>query len=160
MNLACVALGSNIDQPRLRIERAVDALAALPHSWLVARSHDYATPPWGVTDQPDFVNAVVTLETELGPHELLRALFAIEREQGRRREGPRWGPRTLDLDLLLHGDRMIDDGMLVLPHPRMVERAFVLLPLAEIAPDLVVPGHARVSELLARVDTMGCQRLD
>lgn len=160
MSLVHVALGSNLDRPRRQIAQAVEALAALPQTRLVARSHDYATPPWGLAEQPEFVNAVVALDTALDPHALLRALLAIERAQGRDRTGPRWGPRTLDLDLLLHGDRVIDDGALVLPHPRIAERAFVLLPLADIAPDLVVPGHGTVAALLARVDVTGCRRLD
>lgn len=156
---AFVALGSNLGDPRARVEHAFDALVALPQSTLRARSRLYRTPPWGVVDQPDFVNAAARLDTTLAPRELLAALLAIEARAGRVR-GVRNGPRTLDLDLLLYGDQMIATPDLVVPHPRLHERAFVLLPLADVAADLVVPGQDRVADLLARVDTTGCVPLD
>jgi 2-amino-4-hydroxy-6-hydroxymethyldihydropteridine diphosphokinase len=152
---ACVALGSNLDDPRLQVERGFAALAALPRTRLLARSRLYRTPPWGVPDQPDFVNAAARLETGLVPRELLDALLAIEADAGRVR-GVRNGPRTLDLDLLLYGNRVIDEPGFTVPHPRLHERAFVLLPLADVAPDAEVPGQGRVRELAARVDTTGC----
>ncbi|MGN6788890.1 MAG: 2-amino-4-hydroxy-6-hydroxymethyldihydropteridine diphosphokinase [Rhodanobacteraceae bacterium] len=152
---ACVALGSNLDDPRAQVQRGFEALIALPQTRLFARSRLYRTPPWGVADQPDFVNAAGRLETALSPRELLDALLAIETRAGRVR-GVRNGPRILDLDLLLYGDRQIDEPGLVVPHPRLHERAFVLLPLADIAPELDVPGRGRVRDLLARVDTKDC----
>lgn len=157
--VAYVALGSNLDHPRAQIQRGFDAMAALPRTTLAARSPSFRTPPWGVIDQPDFVNAAARLETLLSPRELLHALRTIEVEAGRVRE-QRNGPRTLDLDLLLYGDRLIDEPGLVVPHPRLHERAFVLLPLAELAPDLVVPGRGRVADLLAHVNASGCMALD
>ncbi|HVX05197.1 MAG TPA: 2-amino-4-hydroxy-6-hydroxymethyldihydropteridine diphosphokinase, partial [Rhodanobacteraceae bacterium] len=144
---ACVALGSNLGDPRAQVERGFAALAALPHTTLGARSRLYRTPPWGVADQPDFINAVARLETTLAPRALLGALLAIEAGAGRVR-GARNGPRILDLDLLLYGGRIIDESDFVVPHPRLHERAFVLLPLADVAADLEVPGHGRVRDLL------------
>lgn len=152
---ACVALGSNLDDPRTQVEHGFEALASLPRTVLAARSRLYRTPPWGVSDQPDFINAVARLETSLSPRELLDALLAIEMRAGRVR-GVRNGPRILDLDLLTYDDRVIDEPDLAVPHPRLHERAFVLLPLADVAPDFRVPGRGRVSDLLARVDTTGC----
>lgn len=152
---ACVALGSNLDDPRAQVERGLTALATLSKTRLLVLSRLYRTPPWGMLDQPDFINAAARLETTLAPRELLDALLAIEARAGRVR-GTRNGPRTLDLDLLLYGDRVIDEPDLVVPHPRLHERAFVLLPLADVAPDLEVPGQGRVAELLEHVDTAGC----
>ena len=155
---AYVALGSNLDDPRTQVERAFDALACLPRTTLHARSRLYRTPPWGFAEQPDFINAVAQLETGLSPRELLDALLSIERQAGRVR-GPANGPRMLDLDLLLHGTAVLDEAGLMIPHPRLHQRAFVLLPLAELAPELDIPGHGRVSDLLSRVDTQGCTPL-
>lgn len=153
--VAYVALGSNLDDPRGQVERAIAALDALPGTRVLAHSRLYHTPPWGIVDQPAFVNAAARLQTTLPPRALLDALLGIERRAGRVR-AVRNGPRVLDLDLLLYGDVVLDAPDLVLPHPRMHERAFVLLPLAEFAPDLDVPGRGRVSELLACVDASGC----
>lgn len=152
---ACVALGSNLDDPRVQVERGFAVLAALPNTVVRARSRLYRTPPWGLVDQPDFINAAARLETTLAPRELLDALLAVETRAGRVR-GARNGPRILDLDLLLYGDHAINEPDLVVPHPRLHERAFVLLPLVDIAPDLEVPGQGRVAELLEHVDTAGC----
>ncbi len=157
---AHVALGANIDEPQTRVREALRALDALPASRVVARSSLYLTPPWGIADQPDFVNAVASLDTTLPPRKLLAWLQELEARAGRRRDGPRNGPRRLDLDLLLYGDTRWHDERLEIPHPRMHERAFVLLPLAEIAADAIVPGKGRVADLLAHVDTAGCRRLD
>jgi 2-amino-4-hydroxy-6-hydroxymethyldihydropteridine diphosphokinase len=156
---ACVALGSNLDDPRAQVERGLVALAALPQTTLSARSRLYRTKPWGVADQPDFINAAARLETTLAPRALLDALLAIEAGAGRVR-GARNGPRILDLDLLLYGDRIIDEPDFVLPHPRLHERAFVLLPLTDVASGLEIPGHGRVADLLARLDTVGCSSID
>lgn len=145
---------------RARLRGAFDALARIPSTRLLRQSHLYRTPPWGIADQPAFINAVAELETRLVPRELLDALLAIERANGRRRGTERWGPRTLDLDLLVYGDLSCEEPGLTLPHPRIGERAFVLMPLAEIAADLRIPGTGTVRELLARVDTAGCEPLD
>lgn len=158
MAIAYVALGSNLADPRAQVERAVAALAGLSQTSLTAHSRFYRTPPWGVLDQPDFVNAVARVETRLAPRAMLDALLALEARAGRVRGVPN-GPRTLDLDLLAYGDVVCDEPGLVLPHPRLHERAFVLLPLADVAPDLEVPGRGRVRDLLARVDTAGCEPL-
>ncbi|GFZ98069.1 2-amino-4-hydroxy-6-hydroxymethyldihydropteridine diphosphokinase [Dyella caseinilytica] len=155
---AYVALGSNLGDSRKQLLDAINALADLPHTHLLARSHVYRTPPWGMHDQPDFLNAVVALETPLPPHELLDALLDIERAAGRERK-ERWGPRTLDLDLLHVAGKSVNDERLTLPHPHIAERAFVLLPLNELAPDLEIPGQGRVADLLRAVDTQGCELL-
>lgn len=148
---ACIALGANIGEPLRQIEAGFNALATLPGTRLTARSSLYRSAPVGYADQPDFINAVALIDTTLEPHALLEALLAIERVNGRVREFPN-APRTLDLDIVLYGDAVIHDPGLTIPHARMLERAFVMLPLAEIAPDMQVPGHGRVSELAARVD--------
>ncbi len=156
---AYVALGSNLGDSRQHLLDAIEALAALPHTAVTVRSRIYRTPPWGVTDQPDFLNAVVVLETALEPHDLLDALLAIERAAGRQRNGERWGPRTLDLDVLHVAGRAINDERLTLPHPHIADRAFVLLPLHDVAPELEIPGRGRVADLLRGVDTQGCEPL-
>jgi len=148
---AYVALGSNLGNPVQTIEDAIDAMAALRGSLLKAMSSLYRTAPVGLKHQPDFINAVVAIDTRLSPHDLLAELFALEAKFGRVREpgSVRNAPRTLDLDLLLHGETVQDKPELTLPHPRMHERAFVLAPLAEIAPNLVIPGRGPVADLLA-----------
>lgn len=156
---AYVALGSNLDEPRGQVERALAELAGLPGSRLVARSSLYRTRPFGPVAQPDFVNAVAGLLTTLEPAELLAALQAIEQRLGRERTAVRWGPRRIDLDLLVQGGARSAEPGLQLPHPGLAERAFVLVPLAEIAPELEVPGVGRVRELLARLDSSGVERL-
>ena len=148
---AYIALGSNLEQPQRQLQAGFDALARLPHTELLAQSSLYRSAPVGYVNQPDFVNAVVAIRTELSPRALLDALLAIEREQGRVRAFPD-APRTLDLDIALYGKCVTSEPGLSLPHPRMHERAFVLVPLAEIAPDVLVPGYGRVRDLLHRVD--------
>lgn len=157
---AYVGLGSNLDEPEQRVRHALNALDAIARTRLVRHSRLYRTAPWGRGEQPDFINAVAQLATALAPRELLNALLALEVEQGRLRDGTRWGPRTLDLDLLVYGDVRIAEPGLALPHPHIAERAFVLLPLAEIAPELVIPDAGRVRELLAGVDVHGCTPLE
>ena len=148
MTLAYVALGSNLGDPRQQLLDAMDALSNLPDTRLLQRSRLYRTPPWGMLEQPPFINAAVELDTALSPHALLDALLAIEQHAGRVR-AERNGPRTLDLDLLHVDGVQLDDPRLTLPHPRMAERAFVLLPLHDIAPTLRLPGQVTVAELLA-----------
>jgi 2-amino-4-hydroxy-6-hydroxymethyldihydropteridine diphosphokinase len=157
---AYVGLGSNLDHPIDHVRGALAELGYLAGTRVVARSRLYRSPPAGPPDQPDYVNAVAGLLTQLAPAELLAALQAVERAHGRTRSGERWGPRTLDLDLLLHGDRVLNDAGLELPHPRMHERAFVLVPLAEIAPAARVPGHGLAAALAARSDQAGLTPLD
>jgi 2-amino-4-hydroxy-6-hydroxymethyldihydropteridine diphosphokinase len=159
MTRAFVALGGNLGDTRAALQQALDALGALPRTRLVAHSRFYRTPPWGLLEQPPFLNAAAELETALGPHELLDALLRIERDAGRVRDGERWGPRTLDLDLLHMDGVVMHDDRLTLPHSRIAERAFVLLPLADLAPALEVPGQGRVDALLAAIDTTGCEPL-
>jgi 2-amino-4-hydroxy-6-hydroxymethyldihydropteridine diphosphokinase len=154
---AFIALGSNLGDPRQQVLDAMEALQALPDSHVLQRSKLYRTPPWGVLDQPDFVNAVVVIDTGLAPHALLDALHAIEQQAGRVRV-QRNGPRTLDLDLLYMDGVQIDDTRLTVPHPRIAERAFVLLPLADVAPGLPLPAGT-VAQLLARIDIHGCVAL-
>ena len=155
---AFIALGSNLDDPSAQIQRALRSLAALPQTRLARASSFYRNPPVGYLDQPDFVNAVAMIETGLAPRELLEHLLAIERGHGRARTFAN-APRNLDLDIALYGDRVIAEADLIVPHPRLCERAFVLLPLAEIAPDTVVPGRGRVASLLAAVDATGMVKL-
>ena len=155
---AFVALGANIGEPLRQIEAAFAALAALPGTRVLARSSLYRSAPVGYADQPDFINAVAMIETALAPHALLDALLAIERAHGRIREFPN-APRTLDLDIVLYGDVVLQEPGLTIPHARMLERAFVMLPLAEIAPDAVVPGQGRVSDLARRVDAASVAQL-
>lgn len=159
MTVAYIALGSNLGDARGQVAGAFDALAHLPGTTLLRGSPLYLTPPWGVLDQPPFVNAVACIDTSLDPHDLLDALLRVERQAGRVRDGERWGPRTLDLDVLYMQGVVVDDDRLTLPHPRIAERAFVLLPLNDLAPDLLLPGQGRVGELLQSLDTAGCERL-
>ena len=148
---AFVGLGGNLGPVAETLRAAFAALDALPGTRLLRASRLYRTPAWGNEAQPDFVNAVAVLETVLRPQALLDALLALERDFGRERDaaGARWGPRTLDLDLLLHGDATIDAPGLHLPHPHLHQRAFVLVPLAEIAPDARIPNRGRVRDALA-----------
>ena len=144
---AYIGLGANLGDREAQVRRAFSALAELPGTSLLAASSLYRSAPVGVGAQPDFINAVAAIQTRLAPRALLEALLAAEWRFGRRREFP-GAPRTLDLDLLLYGDRVIAEPGLVVPHPRMHERAFVLAPLAEIAPDVAIPGKGRAGTLL------------
>lgn len=148
--LAYVGLGSNLAGPADQVRRACAALARLPATRLLKTSRLYTSPPLGPVDQPDYVNAVAALATELEPRALLAHLQAIEAAHGRSRQGPRWGPRTLDLDLLIHGREIWDEPGLRLPHPEIPRRAFVLVPLAEVAPlEIEIPGMGTLEALLA-----------
>ena len=156
---AYVALGSNLDEPQRQVERALAALAQLPDTRLVARSGLYRSRPLGPIAQPDFVNAVAGLLTHLDARALLRELKALETVLGRATPIVRWGPRLIDLDLLLHGTTRLDEPEIAVPHPGLATRAFVLVPLAEIAPALVVPGLGRVSALAQRLDARDVERV-
>lgn len=157
---AYIGLGGNLGDVAGTLANAFIALDALGQTRLIARSAIYRSPAWGMTEQPAFLNAVAALDTALAADALLAGLLRTERMAGRERVGAvRWGPRTLDLDLLLYADAVIDQPGLRLPHPHLHERAFVLLPLAEIAPDAIVPGHGRVADLAAAVDADGIAAL-
>ena len=156
---AHVGLGSNLDDPERHVRQALQELGRLPRTQLIACSSLYRTAPVGKLDQPDFVNAVALLASALSPRELLAELLALEARHGRVR-GERNGPRTLDLDLLLLGDQVVHEAGLEVPHARMHERAFVLLPLAEISPGVVIPGHGRVEDLSAGFGDQGVSRID
>jgi 2-amino-4-hydroxy-6-hydroxymethyldihydropteridine diphosphokinase len=153
-----VALGSNLDNPEEQVRTGLRELAALPETRLTGASSLYRSAPVGYRDQPDFVNAVARIETALRPRALLDHLLAIERRHGRVREFPN-APRTLDLDIVLYGDVTLREPGLTIPHPRMHERAFVVVPLAEIAPEAVVPGRGSVSRMLRNVDAAGLVKL-
>jgi 2-amino-4-hydroxy-6-hydroxymethyldihydropteridine diphosphokinase len=136
---AAIALGSNLEDPESQVQRGFDEIGNLPGTKVIARSKLYRTAPVGYADQPDFINACALVETELAPRALLEGLFAIERAHHRVRGIPN-GPRTLDLDIILYGDRVIDEPGLTIPHPRAHERPFVLKPLRDVWPDFVIPG--------------------
>ena len=157
--LAYVGLGSNLDNPELQLRTALDELAHLPGSNLLRHSSFYRTPPWGSIEQPDFVNAVAEIETVLEPVKLLGELLDIERRAGRVRGGDQWGPRVIDLDLLVHGDSRIEEDGLCIPHPRMFQRAFVLVPLAELNASLQLPKCGSIADHLAQLDTSHCLRI-
>ncbi|GLS42429.1 2-amino-4-hydroxy-6-hydroxymethyldihydropteridine diphosphokinase [Methylobacterium brachythecii] len=153
MTRAYLGLGSNVGDKAAMLSEAVKRLGSTPGVAVVARSHDYRTPPWGDTDQDWFLNAAIGVETDLTPHDLLEAGLAIEAALGRVRER-RWGPRLIDIDLLSYEGAEVSDERLILPHRFVRERAFVLVPLVEIAPDLVIGGET-VSEALAKLDATG-----
>jgi 2-amino-4-hydroxy-6-hydroxymethyldihydropteridine diphosphokinase len=156
---AFIALGGNVGDVQATFERAIAMLCDGPGVRLLARSSDYRTPPWGVVDQPPFINAAIAVTTSLSPHALLIRAKATERALGRDPAHERhWGPRPIDLDILAYDDLELDDPDLTLPHPYMFERAFVLAPLAEIAADRVIAG-IRIRDALARVDAEGIEKL-
>jgi 2-amino-4-hydroxy-6-hydroxymethyldihydropteridine diphosphokinase len=156
---ALIALGGNVGDVRATLEQAIAALCDGRVVQLLARSSDYKTPPWGVEDQPPFVNCAIVAATELAPVALLHRAQTAERRFGRNRaDEQRWGPRTLDIDLIAYGDVSIDTPELTLPHPRLFERAFVLVPLAEIVPERRIAG-VRIIDALARLDQSGIEKL-
>ncbi len=156
MTLACIGLGANLGDAAQTLRAAFEALSALPLTTLRARSQLYSTPAWGNEDQPAFINAAAVLDTGLEPTQLLEALLGIERDFGRVRDAAvHWGPRTLDLDVLLYGEAVIDLPHLKVPHPYLHERAFALLPLAEVAPEAMIPGHGRVRDAAMRIEACG-----
>jgi 2-amino-4-hydroxy-6-hydroxymethyldihydropteridine diphosphokinase len=155
-----VGIGSNLQMPARQVDEAFDLLAEIPDSRLVGQSALYRSAPLGGIEQPDFVNAVAAMLTTLGPVEFLAELQGIEKRQGRERDGDRWGPRVLDLDLLVFGDLTIGQPGITVPHPGIAERNFVLLPLGEIAPDLVIPGLGRVTDLPVNTDEPSISRIE
>ena len=157
-----IALGSNMDSPLLHVQRALRDIDELPETALSQVSSLYETAPVGITEQPQFVNAVAQIATTLSPHDLLMRLHAIEAQHGRLRNSAseaRNGPRTLDLDILLFDDSQMSERGLTIPHPRMHERAFVLLPLLEIAPQVVIPGKGLAKQFMASLDVFGVSQL-
>jgi len=157
--IAWLGLGSNLRQPVERLEEALGRLAALDQVEILASSSFYRTPPWGDDQQDDFINAVVKVETSLDAASLLACTQSIENEMGRQRSGRRWGPRVIDIDLLLYDDLQYRTDDLEIPHPRMHERAFVLVPLCELDRSLDIPGFGAVENLLQQVDCSGIRRL-
>lgn len=157
---ALIALGGNVGDARATLNKAIDLFCDGSEVRLLARSHHYRTPPWGDENQAPFVNLCIAVETRLTPQALLARAQHVERSLGRMRaRDRRWGPRTADLDILAYDDVSLDGPSLTLPHPRLFERAFVLVPLAEIAPDRLIAG-TRVRDALARLDTTGIERLE
>lgn len=155
---AWVGLGGNLGDVEATLNEALMALDGLPQTSIRAQSAFYRSPPWGRTDQPAFINAAVELQTRLAPRVLLDYLLEIEIRFGRvRKPGDKWGPRKLDLDLLVFGDEQLNQPGLHVPHPRLSERAFVLVPLNEIAAKLDIPGQGVVRDLLAGVDASGIE---
>lgn len=154
-----IGLGSNLDNPQQQIKSAIIDIAAIDKTSLDQQSSLYSSPPMGPQDQPDYINAVVAVETALSPHQLLDALQQIEQKHGRIRKR-HWGERTLDLDILVFADRVIEDERLTVPHTGIAERAFVVYPLAEIAPELDIPGLGKLTEIKAGCPREGLQQLD
>ncbi len=157
---AYIGLGSNLADPVRQVMNALDELRAIPQSQLAVHSSLYRSPPLGPCDQPDYINAVAALDTLLEAKTLLHYLHDIEAAHGRIRVGERWGPRTLDLDLLLYGDEISSNAELTLPHPGAHQRAFVLAPLCAIAPEAVIPGKGRVFELLEACRAQRVEMID
>lgn len=158
MHSCFIALGSNLDNPIQQLRSAIEALGSLQDSRLTRISSLYRSAPMGPQDQPDFINAVATLSTSLAPHDLLQALQALEDAQGRQRQ-QRWGPRTLDLDILLYDDLQLNSETLTIPHPGLYLRNFVLYPLAEIAPKLIFPDGSRLADHLPHCGKGGLEKL-
>ncbi|MEW5288971.1 MULTISPECIES: 2-amino-4-hydroxy-6-hydroxymethyldihydropteridine diphosphokinase [Erwinia] len=157
MNRVWLALGSNLADPLHQVQAALDALAALPQTRLITTSSFWRTPPYGPADQPDYLNAAVALDSELTPEALLDHTQRIELEQGRVRKEHRFGPRTLDLDIMLFGSLTLNTPRLIVPHYDMHNRAFMLVPLVEIAPDITFPDGTRAADILAGLDSSAIQ---
>jgi len=157
---AWLGLGSNLQQPVSQLTEALNRLGAIDGLEILRTSSFYSTPPWGDDNQDDFVNAVVLIETSLDPLPLLRVTQSIENAMGRQRSGRRWGPRLIDIDLLLYGDQSCQFDELEVPHPRMHERAFVLMPLSELDATLEIPGRGNTKKLLRQLDCSGICRLN
>ena len=154
-----IGLGSNLDNPQLQLTTALAGLDDIPDTTLVKYSSFYRSKPVGPGNQPYFINAVALLDSGLTAHQLLGRLQTIENRQGRIRDGQRWGPRTLDLDMLMYGNEIINEPELIVPHPEIRHRNFVLIPLLELAPDIQIPGLGRADELLADIGHAGITKL-
>ncbi|CAM3770916.1 2-amino-4-hydroxy-6-hydroxymethyldihydropteridine diphosphokinase [Rheinheimera salexigens] len=159
MTRCFIGLGANLAQPIVQLQQALSAIQALPNTKLVDASAFYGSKPMGPQDQPDYVNAVVAIDTELAAEALLDHLQQIEQQQGRQRKANRWGPRTLDLDILLYGQQIISTERLTVPHYGLSQREFVLYPLAEIAPELILPDGTVLQHLLTQVPKNGLHEL-
>jgi 2-amino-4-hydroxy-6-hydroxymethyldihydropteridine diphosphokinase len=159
-SLVYVGLGGNLGDARRHVSRAIDELNEIPGCWLLARSSLYRSAPMGPVEQGWFVNAVAGLRAELEPLDLLHYLQDLERSHGRVRGGERWGPRTLDLDILLFGDRIVDRPGLTIPHPGLTARNFVVYPLLQLAPDLVLPDGRRLTDVASRLDREGLEKME
>jgi 2-amino-4-hydroxy-6-hydroxymethyldihydropteridine diphosphokinase len=159
LETAYLGLGSNLDDPERQVRRGLADLDSIPHTQCVMRSGLYQSPPMGPPDQPHYVNAVAMVHTRLSPEGLLDALLLIERAHGRVRGGEHWGPRTLDLDILLYGNRVVASPRLSIPHPGMASRAFVLFPLKEICADIEIPGAGHLDELIKSCRPQGLTRI-
>ena len=157
---AWLGLGSNLQEPVMQLQQALRRLGETTGMKVLRTSSFYRTPPWGDEQQDDFINAVVQIETSLEPIPLLHVLQSIENVMGRQRSGRRWGPRTIDIDLLLYGKQQFQSAELEIPHPRMFERAFVLKPLSELDAELEIDGHGTVGELLQDLDCRGIFQLN
>ncbi|MEH2509614.1 2-amino-4-hydroxy-6-hydroxymethyldihydropteridine diphosphokinase [Nitrobacteraceae bacterium AZCC 1564] len=154
-----IALGGNVGDVRSTFRKAIANICGMAQATLIARSSDYSTPPWGDEQQDRFINACIEIETDLDPHALLFTMHKIEKKFGRDRANERhWGPRTLDLDMIAYDDVRLDRPELTLPHPRLFERAFVLVPLTEIAPDRLIAGRTP-RQALSRLEVEGIERL-
>ncbi len=156
---AYIGVGSNLQSPARQVRAAIGQLAEVAKTRVVRSSSMYRSAPFGGIEQPDFVNAVAAVLTQLDPADLLAALHEIETAHGRERDDTRWGPRVLDLDLLVYSDRQVETSNLTIPHPGIGERNFVLLPLGEIAPDLVIPGLGRVASIPVNLDEPSISRI-
>ena len=154
-----IGLGSNLEQPQLQIKQAMDELASIKQSHLAYCSSLYKSKPMGPQDQADFINAVVELHTALNAVELLSELQSIEHHHHRHRDGQRWGPRTLDLDILLYDDTIVNQPDLIIPHPGMHERDFVLYPLYDINPDIEIPGRGHIKTLIQQCPDYGVEKI-
>ena len=154
-----IGLGSNLGNPEAQLTSALAALNGIPDTTLVRYSSFYRSKPLGPSDQPDFINAVALLDSRLTAVALLARLQSIENRQGRVRDGKKWGPRTIDLDMLLYGNEIIDEPALIVPHPEIRHRNFVLIPLLELAPDIKIPGLGRADDLLAVTGRVGIEKL-
>lgn len=159
-DIVYIGLGSNLIRPKEQLQQALKTLESHTQIVLVASSHFYSSSPMGPSDQPDYVNAVCKIKTSLQPQALLATLQKIEEQQGRKREGERWGPRTLDLDILLYNDLTLDTEKLTLPHPGMKQREFVLVPLFEISPDLIMQDGRSIAAWVAQCNLDGLFRIE
>ena len=157
---AFIGLGSNLQDPQKQVTRALQELDGIPDTKLVKSSSLYITQPHGPADQPEFINAVAKISTTLDADDLLTALHEIEENHQRLRTGKHWGPRTIDLDILLYGDQQIHTDRLIIPHSQMTRREFVLIPLQEIEPDLIIPGQGNLQEIIGKLPPYKIQKLE